>query len=132
MKKRGKTQRFTRQKDPYCNPDDEEDYRKAYGDDDEAEEEDKALVVNELFLQSFIDTYQPERDEHLSFVRALSMGELRDMMQVYRTFDCKTEDPLPLYLAALAGHGFRVTMGFSGEQVILVSRREGKPDAISV
>lgn len=128
---RSKKKGFVRPDDPFWNPDDEEDYRSAYG--HEEDEEPNALpTINETFLQAFIDKYQPEEDERLDYVRAFSMGELRDALQIYRTFDCKSPDPLPYYLNRLASDGFKVRIGCSGELVILVSRRGGMPGAIQI
>ena len=90
---------------------------------EEREEIDEPVKVNEIYIQAFIEEFQPESDEQLEDVRALSMGELRDILQIYRTYDSKSPDPLPYYLPVLANYGFKVKMGFSGEQVILVSRR---------
>lgn len=114
---------FIRPDDPFWNPDDEQDYRDAYGDEEDERESNEPPMVNEIFLQSFIEEWQPEQNEHLEGVRALSMGELRDALQIYRTFDSRQSDPLPAYLAALANHGFGIRVGFSRELVMLVSRR---------
>lgn len=126
-KSSSKKKPFIRPDDPHWNPDDEVDYLYVHGDDNEDDAPDESSqeppVVNEIFLQSFIETFQPERNEKQEFVRALSMGELRDTLQIYRTFDSHQPDPLPFYLAALANHGFGVRMGSGGEQVMLVSRR---------
>lgn len=97
--------------------------RDEYGEADAGIESTPPVVVNSVFVQAFVDEYQPERDERMTGVLALSLGELREKMQVYRTFDCKSPDPLPFYLEELACHGFSVRMGFSGEMVMLVSRR---------
>lgn len=117
MKKKRK-KKFERPDDPYWNPDEEP---WDGGDDDNGESADP--VVNELLLQTFIDEWQPERDERLTDVRAINVGELREMLQIYRTFDCKSPDPLPYYMARLEAHGFRFRMGFGGEQVLLVRKR---------
>lgn len=88
-------------------------------------EDEKATIprVNELFIQSFVDEYQPEDDLSLNEVVTLSMGELRETLQIFRTFDSKEGDPLPYYLARLESFGFHVKMGFDGEIVLPVSMR---------
>jgi ribosomal protein L34 len=92
--------------------------------DDALDDEEEALpVVNESYVQAFADEWQAESDERLTYVRAFSLGEIREAMHVYRTFDSKAPDPLPNYLAALSSHGFQLRMGCSGEMVILASRR---------
>lgn len=119
MNKKGKkkTKKFERPEDPYWNPDEEP------WDDGADETEESAPFINELLLQTFIDEWQPEDDERIVDVRAVGVGELREMLQIYRTFDCKSPDPLPFYMARLEAHGFRFRMGFSGEQVMLMRRR---------
>lgn len=93
-------------------------------DGEENEEEVESVpIVNEAYVQAFADEWQPEHNERLSYVRAFSMGELREYMHIYRTFDAKAPDPLPCYLTSLASHGFDVKMGCSGELVLLASRR---------
>ena len=114
MKKK-KKKKFERPDDPYWNPDEEPM-------DDEGGEE-APPVVNEVLLQAFIDEWQPEDDERITDVHAFAVGELRERLQIYRTFDCKSADPLPCYIARLEAHGFRFRMGFGGEQVILARRR---------
>ena len=129
MKKKGKkrTKKFERPDDPYWNPDEEP---WDGGDDDNDESADP--VVNDLLLQTFIDEWQPESDERLTDVRAINIGELRETLQIYRTFDCKSPDPLPYYMARLESHGFRFRMGFGGEQVMLVRKRNnGKGIALT-
>ena len=120
MKKKGKKRpkRFERPEDPWWNPDEE-----PWDDGTEETEEEAAPVVNELLLQTFIEEWQPESDERITDVRAIGVGELREMLQIYRTFDCKSPDPLPFYMARLESHGFRFRMGFCGEQVMLVRKR---------
>ncbi len=95
------------------------------GYDEEADEQPEAPTVelNEAFLQAFVNEFQPEEDESAPDVRALSMGELREILQIYRTYDSKSPDPLPYYLSLLASHGFAVRIGYAGEQVVLVSQR---------
>lgn len=117
-KKAKKPKKFERPDDPYWDPD-------ADPWDDGADEPEEAQTpfVNELLLQTFIDEWQPESDERLVDVRAIGVGELREILQIYRTFDCKSPDPLPFYMARLEAHGFRFRMGFSGEQVMLVRKR---------
>jgi hypothetical protein len=102
-----------------------EEYEERRFDDDEGtdEEEEQVPVINETYVQAFADEWQPEHDERLPHVRAFSMGELREVMHVYRTFDSKMPDPLPYYIAALNSHGFGVQMGFGGELVLLASQR---------
>lgn len=117
MKKKRK-KKFERPDDPYWNPDEE-----PWDGEDDDNGESADPVVNELLLQTFIDEWQPERDERLTDVRAINVGELREMLQIYRTFDCKSPDPLPYYMARLEAHGFRFRMGFGGEQVLLVRKR---------
>lgn len=118
-KKRSKQpKKFERPDDPYWNPDEE-----PWDDGADASEEEAVPFVNELLLQTFIDEWQPETDERLTDVRAIGVGELREVLQIYRTFDCKSPDPLPFYMARLEAHGFRFRMGFCGEQVMLVRRR---------
>lgn len=119
MNKKGKkrTKKFERPEDPYWNPDEEP------WDDGADEPEESVPFINELLLQTFIDEWQPEDDERIVDVRAVGVGELREMLQIYRTFDCKSPDPLPFYMARLEAHGFRFRMGFSGEQVMLIRRR---------
>lgn len=120
----GKRMKFNRPDDPWWNPDNEDEYREAYGEtDEETENSTPPVVVNRVYVQAFVDEYQPERDERMPGVLALSLGELRDKMQLYRTFDSKAPDPLPFYLEELACHGFGVRMGFGGEMVMLVSHR---------
>lgn len=90
---------------------------------EESETQEEEAKINDIYIQSFIEEFQPEHNERLKYVRAISMGELRDILQIYRTYDSKTPDPLPFYLAVLANYGFKARIGFNGEQVILVSRR---------
>ena len=116
-KSKKRTKKFERPEDPYWNPDEEP------WDDGADEPEESAPFINELLLQTFIDEWQPEDDERIVDVRAVGVGELREMLQIYRTFDCKSPDPLPFYMARLEAHGFRLRMGFSGEQVMLIRRR---------
>lgn len=116
-KSKKRTKKFERPEDPYWNPDEEP------WDDGADEPEESAPFINELLLQTFIDEWQPEDDERIVDVRAVGVGELREMLQIYRTFDCKSPDPLPFYMARLEAHGFRFRMGFSGEQVMLIRRR---------
>lgn len=96
--------------------------------DSYAEKEEKEEVefprVNELFIQSFVNEYQPESDLLLADLVTFSMGELREVLQIYRTYDSKEADPLPYYLARLESFGFHVQMGFDGELVVPVSRRK--------
>lgn len=80
-------------------------------------------LINESSVRAFIDEFQPETDERKSYVIAMSMGEIREHMNIYRTFDDKMPDPLPFYLERLEEDGFHVRMGFARELVILVSRR---------
>lgn len=114
-KKRRNPKKFVRPDDPWWNPDEEP------VDTDEPEEE--APAVNEVLVQAFVDEWQPENDERLTDVHAFNVGELRERLQIYRTFDSKSPDPLPYYMARLEAHGFRFSMGFSGEQVILARKR---------
>lgn len=119
MKKgKKKKQKFERPDDPYWNPDED-----PWIDEDEEAGELPAPVVNETIIQSFVDEWQPETDERLTDVRAIGVGELREILQIYRTYDCKSADPLPFYMAKLESHGFRFRMGFCGEQVMLVRKR---------
>ena len=119
MKKgKKKKQKFERPDDPYWNPDED-----PWIDEDEEDGELPAPVVNETIIQSFVDEWQPETDERLTDVRAIGVGELREILQIYRTYDCKSADPLPFYMAKLESHGFRFRMGFCGEQVMLVRKR---------
>lgn len=90
---------------------------------EEEEEQSAPALVNEKLIDSFVYEYQPETDEAAEGVRALSIGELRDLLHIYRTFDSKSPDPLPFYLSLLEGHGFGLRIGFAGEQVMLVRRR---------
>lgn len=93
---------------------------------EEEEEENKMIrrsLINESSVRAFIDEFQPETDERKSYVIAMSMGEIREHMNIYRTFDDKMPDPLPFYLERLEEDGFHVRMGFARELVILVSRR---------
>jgi len=121
-KKGARRSEFERPDDPWWNPDNEEDYNRAYGGED-GQEEEMAININQTFVQAFIDEFQPEHDEREQGVYAFGLGELRDKLHIYRTFDCKTPDPLPYYLDALAAHGFSVKLGFSGEMTMLVRRR---------
>ena len=114
-KKSSKQKKFERPDDPWWNPDEEQA--------DEEDNEELSPVVNDVLLQAFINEWQPEADERLTDVRALGVGELRETLQIYRTFDCKSPDPLPFYIARLESHGFRFRMGFGGEQVMLVRKR---------
>ena len=115
--KRKKKKKFERPDDPWWNPDEEP---MDEVDDQEAE----ALpVVNEVLIQAFVNEWQPEHDERVTDVRAIGVGELRETLQIYRTFDCKSPDPLPFYIVRLESHGFRFRMGFGGEQVMLVRKR---------
>lgn len=93
---------------------------------EEEEEENKMIrrsLINESSVRAFINEFQPETDERKSYVIAMSMGEIREHMNIYRTFDDKMPDPLPFYLERLEEDGFHVRMGFARELVILVSRR---------
>ena len=110
-----KKKKFERPADPWWNPDEEPI--------EEEPSESPPPVVNETLIQAFVNEWQPESDERLPDVFAFGVGELRERMQIYRTFDCKSPDPLPYYLAILASHGFRFCTGFSGEQVVLVRKR---------
>lgn len=114
-KKKGKQKKFERPDDPWWNPDEEPM--------EMSDEKEELPLVNEVLLQAFINEWQPESDERLTDVRAMGVGELRETLQIYRTFDCKSPDPLPCYIARLEGHGFRMRMGFGGEQVMLVRKR---------
>lgn len=115
MKKKSKQKKFKRPDDPYWNPDEEP-----------ADKEEALPVINETLLQSFVDEWQPEDNERLNDVRAIGIGELRELLQIYRTFDCKSPDPLPYYIARLESHGFRIRVSFDGEQSILVRKRNTK------
>lgn len=114
-KKRNQKKRFERPDDPWWNPDEEPM--------DDEEEIPELPFINESMIQTFVEEWQPENDERITDVYAMNVGELRDRMQIYRTFDSKAPDPLPFYIARLEAHGFRMRTGFSGEQVILVRRR---------
>lgn len=116
MKKtKKKPKGFNRPDDPYWNPDEEPE-----------DEREMLPVINETLLQSFVDEWQPEDDERLDDVRAIGIGELRELLQIYRTFDCKSPDPLPYYIARLESHGFRIRVSFDGDQSILVRKRNRK------
>lgn len=80
-------------------------------------------IVNQLAVEGFVGEWQPADDEREKGVRAFTMGELREVMQIYRTFDSKAPDPLPHYINELGVHGFCLQMGFCGELVILARRR---------
>lgn len=114
-KKRNQKKRFERPDDPWWNPDEEPM--------DDEEEIPELPFINESMIQTFVEEWQPENDERITDVYAMNVGELRDRMQIYRTFDSRAPDPLPFYIARLEAHGFRMRTGFSGEQVILVRRR---------
>ena len=114
-KRRNSRNKFERPDDPYWNPDEDPIETPA--------EEYEMPLVNTVFLQAFVDEWQPEHDERIPDVRAINVGELRDILHIYRTFDCKSSDPLPFYIAQLESHGFHWQMGCSGEQVMLVRRR---------
>lgn len=114
-KKRKQKKKFERPDDPWWNPDEEPM--------DEEEEIPELPFINESMIQSFVNEWQPEEDERISDVYAMDVGELRERMQIYRTFDSKAPDPLPFYIARLESHGFRLRTGFSGSPVILVRRR---------
>lgn len=79
--------------------------------------------VNECYIQSFISQWRPELNEREAHVRAIGMGELRELLLIYRTYDSKNPDPLPYYLERLSQEGFRLTTGFCGDPVLLVSPR---------
>lgn len=83
----------------------------------------KRSMVNEIVVRAFVSEYQPESDERQPFVIALSMGQVREYMQIFRTFDDKMPDPLQFYLERLEKDGFKIRMGFSNEPVLLVSHR---------
>lgn len=93
------------------------------GEEEEEEESSLPAFVNEKLVDSFVYEYQPETNEAEEGVRALSVGELRDLLHIYRTFDSKSPDPLPFYLSLLESHGFSLRIGFAGEQVMLVRKR---------
>lgn len=82
-----------------------------------------APTINECCIQSFLSQWRPELNERDPHVRAINIGELREMLLIYRTYDSKTSDPLPCYLDRLSQEGFRLTTGFSGEPVLLASPR---------
>lgn len=115
-KKRKKPKNFERPDDPWWNPDEEPM-------DEGGDVPSELPFVNETMIQAFVDEWQPEDNERITDAYAMSVGELRERMQIYRTFDSKAPDPLPFYIARLEAHGFRMRTGFSGEQVILVRRR---------
>ena len=115
-KKKRKSPKFERPEDPWWNPDEEPL-------DIEEEEKPELPLVNEMMIQTFVDEWQPEDDERITDVYAMNVGELRERMQIYRTFDSKAPDPLPFYIARLESHGFRMRTSFSGEQVILARKR---------
>lgn len=115
-KKRKKPKKFERPDDPWWNPDEEPM-------DEGGDAPPELPFVNETMIQAFVDEWQPEDNERITDAYAMSVGELRERMQIYRTFDSKAPDPLPFYIARLEAHGFRMRTGFSGEQVILVRRR---------
>lgn len=92
----------------------------------------KRSLINEAIVQAFVNEFQPETDERLPYVKAFSMGELREYMHIYRTFDDKMPDPLPYYLERLEEDGFSVRIGFANEPVLLISRRDnGKSLSVS-
>ena len=115
-KKRKNPKKFERPDDPWWNPDEEPM-------DEGGDAPSELPFVNETMIQAFVDEWQPEDNERIMDAYAMSVGELRERMQIYRTFDSKAPDPLPFYIARLEAHGFRMRTGFSGEQVILVRRR---------
>lgn len=114
-KKKNSKKKFERLEDPWWNPDEEPM--------EEESEEVQLPMVNETMIQAFVNEWQPEDDERITDVHAFDVGELRERMQIYRTFDSKAPDPLPFYISRLEAHGFRMRMGFGGEQVILARRR---------
>ena len=80
-------------------------------------------LVEECFINSFLNEYQPEENEAEEFTIALTIGQLREQLHIYRPFDSKMPDLFSAYIVALEEHGFRLRVGFSGEQVMLVSHR---------
>lgn len=117
MKKRRKqNKKFVRPDDPWWDPDEEPM-------DNEENDVPELPFVNESMIQTFVNEWQPEDDERITDVYAMDVGELRERMQIYRTFDSKMPDPLPFYIARLEAHGFHLRTGFSGVPVILVRRR---------
>lgn len=94
---------------------DEEDF--------DAREDEAPSLIEECFVNSFLNEYQPEENEADEFTIALTIGQLREQLHIYRPFDSKMPDLFAAYIAALEDHGFRLRVGFSGEQVMLVSHR---------
>lgn len=90
------------------------------------------MFVNQDYLMAFINEFQPEQDERLKTTRAISMGELRERLNIYKEFGSKIPDALPRYLDELREHGFLVRMGFSGEPVLLVSRRNNGRNSLNI